>query len=163
MPRSRLFVVIESRPIMIEDRAGTPSTTCSSLHSPPPKRGRFNSPYSSPGQPEAAEADITSPPLTHYVSIPEKHLLLSATSQEASPSPASTVPSHGSNAPSGSQYSERSNYSDVSALVDVAKREPVTMQLVSAYLSAVFNGTDNGTSVPVDYAADPQEMESVKD
>ncbi len=51
----------------------------------------------------------------------------------------------------------------MSALVDVAKREPVTMQLVSAYLSAVFNGTDNGTSVPVDYAADPQEMESVKD
>jgi hypothetical protein len=150
LPRSDPSAGSESQSNMIEEGARTPSTKSSSMHSPPSKRGRYISPYSSPAQPEAAKADVATLPLLHHVSTPEKRLRSAATSQQASPSPASTVPTHASMAPSGSIYSDTSNISDVSALVDVAKREPVTMQLLAAYLSAVFNNADGGTPVPVD-------------
>jgi hypothetical protein len=158
MPRSDPSVGIELPSNVIEYGAGTPSSTGSSMHSPPHKRGRFNSPYSSPARPEAATADVATPPLSHHVSTPERQLRSAAISQQASPTSASALSPQASMAPSGSIYSQTSNVSDVSALVDVAKGEPVTMQLVAAYLSAVFNHADSGTSVPVDYAANQQEV-----
>ncbi len=64
-------------------------------------------------------------------------------------------PATSSYAPFGLAYSETSIISDLSALTDMAKPEPVTVQLAAAFFSCVFDHAGSGSTMPVDYTPEP--------
>jgi hypothetical protein len=106
-------------------------------------------PPSSP--PPAASA----PSHEHQGQLPASSRPSDASSPLIPPWTAPITQSHGPQSLSGSTYTDTSNISDLSALVDVAKPEPVTIQLATAFLSCVLGHTDRSTSVPIDFSPEP--------
>ncbi len=112
------------------------SPASSTSKSPPQKRVRLDQPGSSPAQPsKGVISDKRQRP-----SCSSEHSLPSA-AVDVTPSPPSAVNMLDAefSETSGTSYHLPSQYSDLSALGDLSKHEPVTVQLAAAFIACVLS------------------------